>query len=83
MSYKEELLNAISILKDLIDKNYEAKMKLFQRRFSIIYDNMDEKIKSIEMENKETKERLKSVNELIRKLTVISNQYINEDKFEI
>ena len=35
------------------------------------------------MENKETNERLKSVNELIRKLTVISNQYINEDKFEI
>ena len=34
------------------------------------------------MENKETNERLKSVNELIRKLTVISNQYINEDKFE-
>ncbi len=83
MSYKEELLNAISILKDLIDKNYEEKKKLLQRRFSIIYDNMDEKIKSIEMENKETNERLKSVNELIRKLTVISNQYINEDKFEI
>ena len=82
MSYKEELLNAISILKDLIDKIYEEKMKLLQRLFSIIYDNMDEKIKSIEMENKETKERLKSVNELIRKLTVISNQYINEDKFE-
>ena len=41
------------------------------------------KKKSIEMENKETNERLKSVNELIRKLTVISNQYINEDKFEI
>ncbi len=40
------------------------------------------KKKSIEMENKETNERLKSVNELIRKLTVISNQYINEDKFE-
>ena len=83
MSYKEELLNAISILKDLIDKIYEEKMKLFQSRFSIIYEKMDEKIKSIEMENKETNERLKSVNELIRKLTVISNQYINEDKFEI
>ena len=41
------------------------------------------KKKSIEMENKETNERLKSVNELIRKLTVISNKYINEDKFEI
>ena len=45
MSYKEELLNAISILKDLIDKIYEEKMKLLQRLFSIIYDNMDEKIK--------------------------------------
>ena len=39
MSYKEELLNAISILKDLIDKIYEEKMKLLQRLFSIIYDN--------------------------------------------
>ena len=83
MSYKEELLNAISILKNLIDENYEEKKKLLQSQFSNIYDNMDEKIKSIEMENKETNERLKSVNELIRKLTVISNQYINEDKFEI
>ncbi len=45
MSYKEELLNAISILKDLIDKIYEEKMKLLQRLFSIIYDNMDEKKK--------------------------------------
>ena len=83
MSYKEELLNAISILKNLIDENYEEKKKLLQSQFSNIYDNMDEKIKSIEMENKETNERLKSVNELIRKLTVISNKYINEDKFEI
>ena len=79
MPYKEQLLNAISFLENSIDNNFEQKIILFNDELSFINNNQEEIYVAFDMQTKKTNEKINQIDKLIEKLSVISNQFINED----
>ncbi len=79
MPYKEKLLNAISFLENSIDNNFEQKIILFNDELSFINNNQEEIYVAFDMQTKKTNEKINQIDKLIEKLSVISNQFINED----
>ena len=79
MPYKEQLLNAISFLENSIDNNFEQKIILFNDELSFINNNQEEIYVAFDMQTKKTNEKINQIDGLIEKLSVISNQFINED----